>query len=56
MKVSDLQALFGISRSTAYRLLHRPGFPVIRVGGMLRVPKDKLLIWIESQTVENVPN
>lgn len=56
MKVSDLQALFGISRSAAYRLLHVPGFPVIRVGGTLRVPKDKLLAWMELQVIENTPS
>ena len=61
MKVSDLQALylqalFGISRSASYRLLHTPGFPVIRVGGMLRIPRDRLFDWMELQSLENTPN
>ena len=55
MKVSDLQALFGISRSASYRLLHTPGFPVI-VGGMLRIPRDRLFDWMELQSLENTPN
>lgn len=52
MKVSDLQALFGISRSASYT----PGFPVIRVGGMLRIPRDRLFDWMELQSLENTPN
>lgn len=56
MKVSDLQALFGISRSASYRLLHTPGFPVIRVGGMLRIPRDRFFDWMELQSLENTPN
>ena len=51
MKVSDLQALFGISRSASYRLLHTPGFPV-----MLRIPRDRLFDWMELQSLENTPN
>lgn len=52
MKASDLQSFFGISRTAAYRLLHTPGFPVIRVGSSLRIPREKLVRWIDSQTDE----
>lgn len=33
-----------------------PGFPVIRVGGMLRIPRDRLFDWMELQSLENTPN
>ena len=46
----------GFSRSASYRLLHTPGFPVIRVGGMLRIPRDRLFDWMELQSLENTPN
>lgn len=55
LTVSDLRAFFGISRSSAYRLSHLPGFPTIRVGHSLRVPKEKLLLWIEDQSVKIDP-
>ena len=56
IKPSELQMVFGLSRSATYRLLHLPGFPVIRVGGTLRIPKEQLLLWMEMQIVENAPN
>ena len=56
MKPSDLQSFFGISRSAAYRLLHMPGFPVIRVGSAMRIPREKLVLWIESQADEKTPD
>ena len=29
---------------------------MIRVGGMLRIPRDRLFDWMELQSLENTPN
>lgn len=42
------QAL-GISRAGAYQVMHSRGFPTIRIGKRMVVPKEKLLEWIEEQ-------
>ena len=42
------QAL-GISRAGAYQIMHSKGFPTIRIGRRMVVPKEKLLKWIEEQ-------
>ena len=42
--------VLGISMAGAYELLHQEGFPVLKVGSRLVVPKEKFLSWIESQT------
>ena len=42
------QAL-GVSVSTAYELMHDPGFPTLRVGSRLVVPKEKFIRWAEGQ-------
>ncbi|WP_322175986.1 helix-turn-helix domain-containing protein [Acutalibacter caecimuris] len=42
--------VLGISRAGAYELLHQEGFPVLKIGSRLVVPKEKFLLWIESQT------
>ncbi len=42
------QAL-GVSVSTAYEMMHDPGFPTLRVGSRLVVPKEKFIRWAEGQ-------
>ena len=41
--------LLGISRSSAYELMHEDGFPTLQVGTRLVVPKDQFLRWMQSQ-------
>jgi len=45
----QVASLFGISISSAYELMREAGFPSIRIGNRLIVPKDKLIAWIEGQ-------
>ena len=42
--------VLGISVAGAYELLHQEDFPVLKIGSRLVVPKEKFLLWIESQT------
>ena len=39
----------GVSISTAYELLNDPGFPTLRVGSRMVVPKEKFIQWAEGQ-------
>ena len=41
--------LLGISTSSSYELMHEKGFPVLRVGNRLVVPKEKFRQWVEEQ-------
>jgi excisionase family DNA binding protein len=45
-------ALLGVSISSMYELMHEKGFPVLRVGSRLVIPKDKLRAWVEQNTGE----
>lgn len=38
-----------ISRAGAYELMHSEGFPLIRIGKRMIVPRDKFLEWVEEQ-------
>lgn len=49
LTVKDVQRLLKISRPEAYRLVNQRGFPAIRFGRAIRVPKDALVHWIEAQ-------
>ena len=40
--------VLGVAPSSAYELMHEKGFPVIRVGSRMVVPKDKFREWVEG--------
>ena len=42
--------VLGVSISTAYEVMHEPGFPVLRVGSRMVVPKEKFIQWVEEHT------
>mgnify|MGYP000234756516 CR=1 FL=1 len=39
LDVADIQRIMGISRVTAYELVHTPGFPAFRSGRLIKVSK-----------------
>ena len=41
--------LLGISPSSSYELMHEKGFPVLRMGNRLVVPKEKFRQWVEEK-------
>ena len=42
--------VLGVSPSSGYELLHEDGFPVLRVGNRMVVPKDAFIRWVEQHT------
>lgn len=42
--------VLGVSPSSGYELIHEPGFPVLRVGSRIVVPKEKFMQWAEEQS------
>ena len=42
--------VLGVSPSSAYELMHEPGFPVLRVGSRMVVPKEQFIRWVEEHT------
>ncbi len=43
-------AVLGVSPSSGYELMHEPGFPVLKIGSRMVVPKEKFIQWVEEQT------
>ena len=39
----------GVSPSTAYELMHEKGFPSLRIGSRIVVPKEQFQKWVEEQ-------
>ena len=50
LNANDIAAVLGISRANAYTLMHSKGFPTIKIGKRMVVPKNKLIEWMEKQT------
>jgi len=42
--------VLGVSPSSGYELMHTSGFPVLRVGSRMVVPKEKFIQWVERNT------
>ena len=46
----EMAAALGISRAGAYELARSEGFPALRIGTRIVIPKDKLQEWVDKQT------
>ncbi len=42
--------VLGVSPSSGYELMHEPGFPILKVGSRMVVPKEKFIQWVEKHT------
>ena len=42
--------VLGISAASSYELMHEKGFPVLKVGSRMVVPKEKFITWVEQNT------
>lgn len=49
LSAEDISQVLGISRANAYALMHSKGFPTLKIGKRMTVPKDKLMEWMEKQ-------
>lgn len=49
LTMRQIQEIIGLSRPKVYELAHTRGFPVIRFGRALRVPRDSFLRWLDQQ-------
>lgn len=50
LTAGELAGALGISMAGAYALIHSKGFPSLRIGKRLMVPKEKLTEWINRNT------
>lgn len=46
LDVPDIQCIMGISRVSAYELVHTPGFPAFRSGRLIKVSKKAFFDWM----------
>ena len=44
----DVAQVLGVSRTQAYNLMRSEGFPTLKIGKRMSVPKNKLIEWIDA--------
>lgn len=50
LNAKTVSKVLGVSLSSGYELMHEPGFPVLRVGNRLVVPKEQFIQWVVEHT------
>ena len=50
LNAETVSKVLGVSPSSAYELLHGDGFPTLRVGSRMVVPKEQFLQWVSAHT------
>ena len=49
LTMRHIQEITGLSKPKVYELVHTRGFPVVRFGRALRVPREAFLRWLNEQ-------
>ena len=50
LNAETVAKVLGVSPSSGYELMHEPGFPVLRVGNRMVVPKEQFIQWVNEHT------
>lgn len=53
LTVEDIMGILQIGRNSAYELCRSMGFPTMRLGRNIRIPKDKFIEWYKNSTENN---
>ena len=48
LNAATVANVLGIAPSSAYELMHEKGFPVLKTGSRLLVPKAQFIQWVEE--------
>ena len=50
LNTTQLADLLGVSHSSVYELIQKSGFPSLRIGKRIVIPKEELRQWISDNT------
>ena len=50
LKASEVAKMLGLGRTKVYEMMASGELPVVRIGTAVRVPRQRLLDWIEENT------
>ncbi len=52
LNAATVAKVLGVSPSSGYELMHEPGFPILKIGSRMVVPKEKFVQWVEENTAK----
>ncbi len=52
LSVAEVSSVLGLSKAGTYELVRSDGFPALRIGSRIVVPKEKFIAWIEANTAK----
>ena len=47
---NTVSKVLGVSSSSTYELMHTEGFPTLRIGSRMVVPKEQSIQWVSAHT------
>lgn len=47
---NTVSKVLGVSSSSTYELIHTEGFPTLRIGSRMVVPKEQFIQWVSAHT------
>ena len=50
LNAETVAKVLGVSLSSGYELMHKPNFPVLKIGSRIVVPKEKFVEWVSQHT------
>ena len=53
LTVEEVAKVLGISRGTAYNLVHREDFPAVKIGRRLIIPREQFCSWVDKEAQGN---
>ncbi len=48
LNAKTVAEVLGVSPATSYELLHKSGFPSLKIGNRIVVPKEQFIQWVEQ--------
>ncbi len=48
LNAQTVAEVLGVSPATSYELLHERGFPSLKIGNRIVVPKEQFIQWVEQ--------
>ena len=50
LNASTVAKALGVSPSSGYELMHEKGFPALKIGSRIVVPKESFIRWVQQNT------
>ena len=50
LNAETVAKVLGISPSSGYELMHEAGFPTLKIGNRIVVPKEQFIRWVSEHT------